>query len=121
MLKLGVLLFSIWCGQNLYAQTQSETFVVRSFDRHIEVLAPRAFHPDQAVIIENRTLDRLIGRLETADKKQSKHVAIEPRSSKSINISSRGQEYLRFIPLSPPFQEVQLRVGQESYEIPPKR
>lgn len=117
MLIFWFSLFSL----TLFAQERSETFIVRAHDKYFQVLAPKQFHQEQSVLIENKTLDRLIGKLVTEDRKHVRHVAIEPGKFTSLELPTKGQQKLVFIPLVPAFQEVELVIGKEAYEIPPKR
>jgi hypothetical protein len=118
---LITLLFTLFYLPPAGANVQSETFIVRSFDRHVEVLAPSKLHDDQVVVIENKTLDALVGRLQTADGRHRRNITVKAGGSERVSIPGRGQEHLIFIPLAPAFQEVELRVGRASYEIPQKR
>lgn len=102
-------------------QERSETFIVRNFEGHVQVLAPRKMYDKQSVIIENRTLEKLIGKIVTPDHKHVKHIAVEAKKSKSLSMPGKGHRRLIFIPLSPAFQSVELKVGMDSYEIPAKR
>lgn len=108
-------------GNDAWGQERSETFIVRNFEGHVQVLAPKKMYDEQSVIIENRTLEKLVGRLSTPDDKHVKHIAIKPKKSKSIQLPGKGHSHLIFVPLSPAFQSVELKVGMESYEIPAKR
>jgi hypothetical protein len=108
-------------AQTLYSQERSETFIVRNFEDHVQVLAPNKMFDEQSVIIENRTLEKLIGRLSTPDGQNVEFVAIKPKKSKSLKLTGKGHKKLIFVPLSPAFQSVELNVGMESYEIPAKR
>ena len=116
-----VLFLSFLFISSTIASEKGESFLVRSFDDHIQVIAPQKYFPDQTVVIENKTLLKLIGKLQTKDLEQVRHVAIEPGKYQSLKIPNPNQGPLVFIHLSPSFQEVELRIGQEAYEIPPKR
>lgn len=118
-----ILFLSVLVGvaSKLGAQERSETFIVRNFESHVQVLAPKKMYDEQSVIVENRTLEKLIGKLSTPDQKHVEFVAIEPKESKSIQLPGKGHKSLLFIPLSPAFQSVELKVGMDSYEIPAKR
>lgn len=103
------------------SQERSETFIVRNFESHVQVLAPPKMYDEQSVIIENRTLEKLVGRLSTPDEKHVEFVAVRPKKSVSLKLPGKGHKSLIFVPLSPAFQSVELKVGMDSYEIPAKR
>lgn len=115
---LTLLLFS---ASNIFAQVNSEAFIVRSHDQKVEVIAPKKFHPDQVVMIENRTTEDLIGYVQTQDGKSTAHVRVKPSQYTSVSLPATNAQKLIFVPLSPPFQEVELVIGKEVYEIPSKR
>ncbi len=116
-----MLFLSFFFVSSIFASEKGESFIIRSFDDHIQVIAPQKYYPDQTVVIENKTLIRLIGKLQTKDLEQVRHIAIEPGKYQSLKIPNQNKGPLVFIHLSPSFQEVELRIGQEAYEIPPKR
>lgn len=122
-LSLFILFLSMVVGESFkaYAQERSETFIVRNFESYVQVLAPYKMHDEQSVIIENKTLEKLIGRLSTPDGKHVEFVAVDPKGSKSLQLPGQGHKSLIFVPLSPAFQSVKLKVGMDSYEIPAKR
>lgn len=115
------LLFSFINLSSLLASEKGESFIIRSFDDYIQVIAPDKYYPDQTVVIENKTLVKLVGKLQTKDLSQVRHVAIKPGQYESLKIPNQTKSPLVFIHLSPSFQEVELKIGQEAYEIPPKR
>lgn len=117
-----VLFFALFMMSSIgLTQEMSETFVVRNFDSYVQVLAPQKMHSQQAVIIENKTLENLIGRLSTPDDSHVKFLSIGPKESKSVTLPGSGHRSLIFVPMSPAFQEVELKIGMKSYEIPAKR
>lgn len=91
------------------------------FDSYVQVLSPKKIFEEQSVIIENKTLVRLFGRLQGPNGSNEKYISVNPGESKVVSIPTQGIEKLIFIPLSPAFQEVELKIGMPSYEIPPQR
>jgi hypothetical protein len=121
LLKIFILSLIVGHGGVSYSQAVSETFIVRSFDQRVEVLAPSKFHPEQVVVIENRTTEDLIGYVQTEDGKTTRHIRVKPSKTTSVNLPGQNAQRFIFVPMSPPFQEVELVIGKEAYEIPPKR
>jgi hypothetical protein len=104
-----------------FSQVNSEAFIVRSHDQKVEVIAPKKFHPEQVVMVENRTTQDLIGYVQTQDGKNKVHLRVKPSKYVSVSLPGQNAQRFVFVPLSPPFQEVELVVGREVYEIPAKR
>lgn len=121
MMKIFFFLFGLFFLGSAYSQQTSEAFTVRMFDQYVQVLSPQKIFSEQSVIIENKTLTRLIGRLQGPNGVEPKYISVNPGGSEVVSISTKGVEKLIFIPLSPAFQEVELKIGMPSYEIPPQR
>ena len=73
------------------------------------------------VIIENKTLVRLIGRIVINNKSNIAITAVDSDKYQRIMVNLRKGDLIHFVPLSPSFQEVELIVGNKIYEIPPKK
>ena len=98
----------------------SEAFVVEVKDEFTKVLAPKSYNKEQNVIVKNETLVKLRGRLESSHSGVLTHVAIPPKEHESISVTVSRGEKLRFLPLAPSLQAVELKFGQSTYEIPPQ-
>jgi hypothetical protein len=96
-------------------------FLVSGYDDRFRVVSPEKFHSPMEVIIENKTLVRLIGKVIVNSKVVAGYVAIEPEKYQKVAVNLKKGDVLHFIPLSPSFQEVELIVGNKNYEIPPKK
>lgn len=121
-LTLLFLLFLSPTTRDGYAYERSRAFHVKVFDKKIKVISPshNDFNDfeDVHLIVENKSLGKLLGKVNTF------YMAIKSNDFQSISLEDlgveRGERFF-FVPLSPPFQEVELVLGRRSYEIPPKR
>ena len=91
------------------------------FSDRVVVLSPGKMEKTLSVIIENRTLTKLIGKITDQHEKILSNVAIEANKTKSFSLKANQTDHFFFIPLSPAFQEVPLKIGSKPYEIPPKK
>jgi hypothetical protein len=105
----------------LFAIESSNGFVVTSYDDKIRIISPEKFRSPMEVIIENKTLIRLIGKVVVNKKMNAGFASVEPDKYQRIMVNLKKGDLIHFFPLSPSFQEVELIVGNKSYEIPPKR
>lgn len=103
------------------AYEKSDTFFVSVHDKKVKVLAPYKFRRNLSVIIENRMVEKLVGKVVKNDGTLIGHVSVATGRSSAVKVQLKKNERLFFIPLSPSFQEVELVIGKKSYEIPPKR
>ena len=99
----------------------SNGFVVTAYDEHFRVVSPEKFRNPMEVIIENKTLVRLIGRIVINNKSNIAITAVDSDKYQRIMVNLRKGDLIHFVPLSPSFQEVELIVGNKIYEIPPKK
>lgn len=119
-------LFLILCiaflyESQLFAIESSNGFVVTSYDDRIRIISPEKFRSPMEVIVENKTLIRLIGKVVVNKKMNAGFASVEPDKYQRIMVNLKKGDLIHFVPLSPSFQEVELIVGNKSYEIPPKR
>lgn len=96
-------------------------FLVSGYDDRFRVVSPEKFRSPMEVIIENKTLVRLIGKVMINSKSVAGFVSVEPEKYQKVIVNLKKGDVLHFIPLSPSFQEVELIVGNKIYEIPPKK
>ena len=113
-------LFLSFYSFQLAAQS-SGAFTVEIKDDYTKVLAPDKYRKQQNVVIKNQTLVEFRGRLESSDTGVLKHVAIPPKKYKAIDVVLEKGEKLKFLPLSPSLQAVELNFGKKSYEIPAQK
>ena len=112
-----VLLWSV----NLWSIETFDGFLVTAFDDRFKVVSPEKFKENMEVVVENKTLTRLIGKFVLNNTKIIGFVSIGPEKYQKTNVILKKSDILHFYPLSPAFQEVELIVGNKNYEIPPKK
>ena len=99
----------------------SESFRVVILKDHYKVYSPLSFKTNRAILFENKTLANIVGKIVDHNDKIIIFVTIMPGEFKRVRVHNSQNDQLRFIPLSPAFQEVKFMVGQKYYEIPPQR
>ena len=119
MLMLTLLILIL--NTPVHSYERSDAFVVRLYDKRIRVLAPKKFDPSISVIVENKTLVKSISRIEKEGGVVIQHFSVMPGSFKAIDLKIKKGEVIYLVPLSPPFQRVELVTGRRPYEIPAKR
>lgn len=107
--------------QSAFAIESLDGFLVSAYDDRFRVISPEKFKASMEVIIENKTLVRLIGKLVINNKTNASMMAIDPEKYQKAIVKLKKGDILHFVPLSPAFQEVELIVGNKTYEIPPKK
>lgn len=120
-----LLLILIGCtlaaSSQIFAIESSNGFLVTAYDERFKVVSPEKFKSPMEVIVENKTLVRLVGKLIVNNKVNAGFTAVETDNYQRIMVKLKKGDVLHFIPLSPAFQEVELIVGNKTYEIPPKK
>lgn len=104
-----------------FAIESLDGFLVEGLDNSFKVISPEKFKAKMEVIVENKTLMKLVGRLHVNHKPSSVFYTVQPGKYEKKIIDLKKGDILHFVPLSPPFQEVELVVGNKIYEIPPKK
>lgn len=104
-----------------FAIESLDGFLVSAFDDRFKVVSPEKFKPTMEVVVENKTLVRLIGRLIINKQTNVNFISVDPEKYQKINLKLKKGDLLHFIPMSPAFQEVELIVGNKTYEIPPRK
>lgn len=99
----------------------SNGFLVTALDDRFRVVSPEKFKSPMEVIIENKTLVRLIGKVVINNKVNASFTSIDSDKYQRVMVNIKKGDLLHFIPLTPSFQEVELIVGNKIYEIPPKK
>lgn len=117
-----VLFFSLYLfsGQ-LFAIESLDGFLVTAFDDRFKVVSPAKYKTDMEVIVENKTLVRLVGKILINNQKNAEYVSVDPEKYKKVVVKIKKGDILHFVPLTPAFQEVELIIGNKTYEIPPKK
>jgi hypothetical protein len=106
---------------NAFGIESLDGFLVSAYDDRFKVISPEKFKPSMEVIIENKTLVRLIGKLTINKEHSVAFVSVDPEKYQRARVSLKKGDILHFVPLTPAFQEVELIVGNKNYEIPPKK
>lgn len=96
-----------------------ETFKIELHDRKIRVEAPKSVAAQYAVIVENLSLNDVVGKFHSAGK-DLKFVNVKAGLTKTVEFRHTGKGAVIFQPLAPAFQEVELTAGKKTYEIPPQ-
>jgi hypothetical protein len=123
-MKLILRLFFTFLSLSFYHVNAIESsigFVVTGYDDRFRVISPEKFRSPMEVIVENKTLVRMIGKIMVNNKTNAGFTAVESDKYQRIMVNLKKGDLLHFIPLSPSFQEVELIVGNKTYEIPPKK
>lgn len=123
-MKLFLRLFFTFISLSFFSVNALESstgFVVTSYDDSFRVVSPEKFRSPMEVIVENKTLVRLVGKVMVNNKTNIGFTSIEPDKYQRIMVNLKKGDLVHFIPLSPSFQEVELIVGNKIYEIPPKK
>lgn len=104
-----------------FAYESSEAFMVYLLEDRVKVLSPEKYHQKQSVIIQNKTLTKVIGKIRNEEGKVLNFVNILPGEFKSVSVKMEKGQSIYFVPMVPSFQEVILSFGKRSYEVPPKK
>lgn len=115
-----MLLFTFFLSTGLWGQTHNPSFILKLTDSGINVSAPAKSMKMFSVIIENNSLSDQIAKF-VSGANNLKFVTIESGKSQTIEIENKSNLPVFFVPVSPSFQEVELKFGKDNYEVPPKR
>lgn len=111
----------LFFSTNLLAIESLDGFLVEGYDDRFRVISPQKFKAKMEVIVENKTLVKLVGRLHVNNTPRPVFYTVQPGNYEKKIIEIKKGDILHFVPLSPPFQEVELIIGNKIYEIPPKK
>ncbi len=120
-MKLIIFIILFLYTFSLYGKERADTFVVDIFDKKVKIVAPERNTKEVSVILRNNTLSAIRGKLVTSNRKLIEMVMIKPQKNVSVDINLKKDDHAFFIPLAPASQEVILRWGEKSYEIPPQK
>lgn len=120
-LRFIFFVFFLFAASSAYSIESLNGFLVSGYDDRFRVVSPEKYKTPMEVIIENKTLVRLIGKVVVNSKTVTGFVSVEPEKYQKVMVNIKKGDILHFIPLSPSFQEVELIVGNKIYEIPPKK
>ena len=110
----------IFLSFSLSAQNvRREYFNISAHGDYFEVIGPSKFHSQTAIIVNNRSLSPLIGKVQNSKGKTYGFMRIPAKDDRRLDVDLKNSNsYLVFIPLSPPFQKVILEFGKKNYRIP---
>ena len=97
-----------------------DAFIVKVYDQKVRVLSPVKYDPELNVIVENKTRVTLKAKLVTETESNVEFLSLEAGRTTNIKLKNLDKEKVFFIPLSPPLQKVELKLGSKPYEIPPR-
>lgn len=108
-------------SQSILARQVQDTFVIDIYDNFVRVVSPDKITKNMVAIVNNRTLTKIYGHVQSPEAKWISYFAI--KSEKTISLSLDTKNFKKFVlfSLAPPFQEVWLVPGQKVYEIPPRQ
>lgn len=122
MLKVMIkILFVLQFSTSAFAIESLDGFLVSAYDDRFAVISPEKFKPTMEVVIENKTLVRLVGKLTINRSTNASYISVESEKFQKANVKLKKGDLLHFVPLSPAFQEVELIVGNKKYDIPPAK
>jgi hypothetical protein len=104
-----------------YSYENAEAFMVYLLEDRVKVLSPKNYHKNQSVIIQNKTLTKVIGKIRNESGRVLKYVNVLPGEFKSVEVVIAKGQSIYFVPMVPSFQEVILSFGKRSYEVPPQK
>ncbi len=108
-------------SSGISARPVGEAFHIVMRDQVINVVSPAKYHSDLSVLIENKMSSKILGKLVRKDGAVLAYLAIAPNSSASVALHTKNGEHIFFVPEVPALQAVELIIGKEAYEIPPKK
>ena len=101
----------------LFAQSQSEGFIIKIKDSSFQVVSPEKNRKTFSILIENQSSSDQIGKFMVGNKNFN-YISIPSKKSGTVEIENESSLPIVFVPLSPSLQEVPLQFGKKEYEIP---
>jgi len=95
-------------------------FILDVRNKKVKVISPDKWQKGLNLIVKNNTLSTVIGKIEIEGTDNIKFISVQSLKSGSIKLDSNKGQKTFFVPLSPPFQKIELKFGNKTYEIPPK-
>lgn len=118
-MKLTFLIVSLFCSMWSFA-AGTPAFILKLTDKGISIQSPDNVMKIFSVIIENQSLTDQVAKLVVGDD-VVKFVRINSGRSETVEIENKTSKTIFFVPVSPSFQEVELKFGKKQYEIPAQR
>jgi hypothetical protein len=98
----------------------TNSFVVELFDQKIKVTSPLKKVEAVSIIIKNTTFEKTISELRS-ESKVLKRFVVPAGGREVIQVNFSNLKKLFYVPISPPFETVELRFNQKAYEVPEKK
>ena len=114
-----VLAMTLLLSVNAYAK-YTKSFIVKIGDRVTKISSPDEKLDVVSIVLDNETLDKIIGQLKTSENKVIARVTLNPESKEVVQVDMRRVDRLYFVPFSPPGEAIELKFSQEDYEVPEK-
>lgn len=99
----------------------SDTFIVLIYDQYVKVISPAKLGSRTNVIIENKSLNKIVGKIISKNRKFVRYVTVESESTDTVELNLKYDKRFFYIPMAPSFQGVELLAGMKSYAIPPQK
>ena len=122
MYKLLILL--CFCSISIFAAQRHEkadAFIIKAHPRYYKVLSPVKVKKKIGLIVQNKTLVKIVGKVKDSNDKTIDIISIEAGKVHAIEFRFKKSQQYYFIPISPPFQRIELKLGEKSYEVPSQR
>lgn len=119
-MKYYILVLALFSIINAQAAKQAHSFIVEVKDRSIKVTSPSKKLDVVSVVIKNDTFDKIISVLKSKDK-VIKRFVLQSQGEQVIEVDLRNNQTLYYVPISPPFESVELKFKQRPYEVPEKK
>lgn len=98
-----------------------EGFVVTIMDQKIEVISPAHYLNKMEVVVENKTMSKIVLKVQIAKAKVPFFFSVAPNEYQKEVFNLKKGQTITLIPVAPPLQEVNLLAGQNIYEVPSKK
>ena len=118
LLSISILIFT---AHSSLAAERSYAFIVTMHGEYVKVVSPKEYTSDTTVIIENKTLSRVYGKVTTQTGRLISMFSVPSLKVRTVPLKLKAGEEAFVVPLAPAFQSFKLKFGNLSYEIPPKK
>jgi hypothetical protein len=119
-MKIFVLIL-VFAGK-AFCEGDSYSFIVKILPSKIMVSSPGEAAKDLSLIIENKTVGPIWGKVVDEDWKVLEYLGIPSQTTRVVTLKNyKKDKNYYFIPQSPPFQKIILEFNKSNYEIPPSK
>lgn len=117
---MKVLVLCLIFSLNAFAFKSTDAFIVELSDQKIKVTSPKSKVKIVSVIVKNLTFDKIRAELRSRDKVLKRFV-IKAKKKEVFEVNYETAKKLFFVPVSPPFETIDLKFSKGPYEIPEKK